>query len=435
MSVKAKNRINIAVVGFGTIGSSVVKLLLEGRSVFFERTGIDLNLSLVCDKDLKTKRDVSVPRGMLTSDFNEIISSPEIDLVVELVGGVHPAKEIIMSALASGKHVVTANKLLLAVEGEDIFKKAEESEKEIFFEASVAGGVPIISSIRRGLVANTFFSIMGILNGTSNYVLSRMSSEGIGFKAALKEAQSKGYAERDPSLDIKGLDSAHKISILSLLAFGKKVKMEDIYIEGIEHISPMDIEYAREWGYVVKLLAIAKREGNELGVRVHPTLLPPQYLLSSVSGVYNAIFINADLVGKQVFYGEGAGKLPTSSAILSDIMDIAYTIVYGKGSSRPIVQKRSDIEKIKKMDDIRTRFYVHFSTIDKPRVLAKIAELLGKRNISIASVVQKEKGKGHIVPILMLTHEARELDMQNALKEIDKLAVIKRKTVLIRLES
>ena len=216
MSVKAENRINIAVVGFGTIGSSVVKLLLEGRSVFFERTGIDLNLSLVCDKDLRTKRDVSVPRGMLTSDFNKIIGNPEIDLVVELVGGVHPAKEIIMSALASGKHVVTANKLLLAVEGEAIFQKAEESEKEIFFEASVAGGVPIISSIRRGLVANTFFSIMGILNGTSNYVLSRMSSEGIGFKAALKEAQSKGYAERDPSLDIKGLDSAHKISILSL---------------------------------------------------------------------------------------------------------------------------------------------------------------------------------------------------------------------------
>lgn len=430
-----KRRINIAVVGFGTIGSSVVKLLLEKRRLFRERTGIDLNLSLVCDKDIKTKREVSVPKAMLTTDVNKVINNPDIDLVVELIGGLHPAKEIVMRSLGAGKHVVTANKLLLASEVEAIFKKAEEADREIFFEASVAGGVPIISSIREGLVANTFYSIMGILNGTSNYILSRMSKERCSFKEALKEAQMKGYAEKNPSLDIKGLDSAHKLAILSLLAFGRIVKTDDIYVEGIEDISPIDIEYAKEWGYVVKLLAIAKRTGNELGLRVHPTLLPSNYLLSYVSGVYNAIFIDADLVGKQVFYGQGAGKLPTGSAVLSDIMDIANSIIYGKKSSKLIVQKRAEIKRIKKIDDMRTRYYVHFSTIDRPGVLAKIADLLGKHDISIASVVQKERRKEHIVPIVMLTHEARELDMQNALKKINRLSIIKKKTVLIRLES
>ena len=430
-----KNKINIGIIGFGTIGSSVVRILLRRRRLFRDRTGIDLNLVLVCDKDLRSKRDVSVPKKMLTRDVNKVIHHPDIDVVVELIGGVHPAKEIVMKALTSGKHVVTANKLLLASEGEAIFKKAKESGREIFFEASVAGGIPIIKSIREGLQANTFYSIMGILNGTSNYILSRMSSEGASFKAALKEAQSKGFAESNPSLDIKGVDSANKLAILSLLAFGKKVKMKDIYVEGIEGISPVDIQYAKEWGYTVKLLAIAKRDGNQLGVRVHPTLLPSRYLLSSVSGAYNAILIDAGLVGKQVYYGQGAGKLPTASAVLSDIMDIADAIIYGKKSSTLIAAKRAEIKKIKKIDDIRTRYYAHFSTIDRPGVLAKIAGILGDYGISIASVVQKERREAHVVPIVMLTHEAREKDMQDALKKINNLVDIKRKSVLLRLES
>jgi len=430
-----KNRINIGVIGFGTIGSAVVKLLLGQRRLFRQRTGIDLNLVLVCDKDLRSKRGVTVPKSKLTRDLNKVIRHPDIDVVVELIGGVHPAKEIVMKALAAGKYVVTANKLLLASEGEAIFQKAEKVGREIFFEASVAGGVPIIKSIREGLLANTFYSIMGILNGTSNYILSRMSSEGVSFKVALEEAQSKGYAEANPALDIKGLDSAHKIAILSLLAFGKKVKMKDIYVEGIENISPVDIQYAKEWGYTVKLLGIAKRDGNQLGVRVHPTLLPSRYLLSSVSGAYNAIFINADLVGRQMFYGQGAGKLPTASAVISDIMDMASAIIYGKKSSRLIVAKRAEIKAVKKTGDVRTRYYVHFSAMDQPGVLAKIADLLGKHNISISSVVQKERKEAHIVPIVMLSHEAREKDVQDALKKIDNLSVIKRKSVLLRLES
>ena len=429
-----KNNVNIGIVGWGTIGASVVGLLLERQRFFYERTGICLNLVQVCDKDIVSKRDIKLPKDMLTRDINKIIYNPDIDIVVELIGGIHPAKEIVLKSLLSGKHVVTANKLLLAVEGEDIFKKAEDMEKEIFFEASVAGGVPIINSIRKGLVANRFHSIFGILNGTSNYILSRMSSDGISFKSALKEAQSKGYAERNPSLDIKGMDSAHKIAILCLLGFGKSVDMKDIYIEGIENISTIDIQYAKECGYIIKLLAIAKREGRELGVRVHPTLLHSEYLLSSVSGIYNAIFIDGDLVGQQVFYGEGAGRLPTASAVLSDILNIAGTIIYDKSHSNLIAQKGIEIQKIKKMADIYTRYYVHFSAIDEPCVLAKISALLGRYNISIASVVQKEKIQGQIVPIVMLTHEAKEKDMQRALEKIDRLSVIKKKSVLIRVE-
>src|SRR3989338_716004 len=430
----AQNKINIGVIGFGTIGSSVVKLLLERRLIFRERTLIDLNLAVVCDKDLRSKRDVLVPKAMMTDDVEKVITDPSIDVVVELIGGIHPAKEIVVRALGLGKHVVTANKLLLATEGEGIFKKAEEAGKEILFEASVGGGIPIIKSIREGMIGNTFHSIFGILNGTSNYILSRMSSEGYPFKKALEEAKLKGYAEKDPSLDIKGWDSAHKLAILSSLAFGKRVNIKDIYVEGISGISPFDIQYAKEMGYVLKLLAIAKRDGESLEARVHPTLLPEEHLMSSVSGVYNAIFVDADLVGKQLFYGEGAGKLPTASAVLSDIMDIAYTIAYGRIPGKFAVPARSEIKNIKRIEEVYMKYYVHFSAIDKPGVLAKIAHLLGKNNISIASVVQKERREASIVPVIMLTHAAKEKDMQEALKSIDKLPVIKRKTVLIRME-
>lgn len=432
--VSVNNKVNIGIIGFGTIGSSVVKLLLERRKFFRERTGIDLNLSMVCDKDLSSRRDISIPKDMLTKDPERVIRDTDINIVVELIGGIHPAKEIIIKSLCAGKHVVTANKYLLAAEGEDVFKQAEKNQRQVLFEASVAGGVPIVKAIREGMVANTFSSIFGILNGTSNYILTQMSFKGSNFKAALKEAQLKGYAEKDPSLDIKGLDSAHKLAILSFLAFGKRVSMDNIYVEGIENISPLDIQYAAELGYVVKLLAIAKRYGKELEMRVHPTLLPSDNLLSSVSGVYNAIFVDGDLIGKQMFYGEGAGKLPTASAVLSDVMGLAYTIVYCNESNKYVAPERAEIDKIRKMDDVQARYYVHFSAIDKPGVLGQIADLLGKHNISISSVVQKERKKSQIVPIVMLTHEARERDMQVALKRIDKLPTIKKKSVLIRLE-
>ncbi len=433
-SIIMDNKINIGLIGFGTIGSGVVKSLMERRDMLLKRAGMDFNLSLVCDKDLSSKRDVNIPKSMLTKDADRVINDPNIHIIVELIGGIHPAKEIVMKALSKGKHVVTANKLLLATEGMEIFQKAKDSNREIYFEASVAGGIPIIKAIREGMVGNRFSSVLGILNGTSNYILSGMSSEGASFKAALKEAQLKGYAEKDPSLDIKGLDSSHKLAILSLLAFGKRVDLSDIYVEGIEDISNFDIQYAKELGYVIKLLAIAKRYGNELEVRVHPTFLPSEYLLSSVSGAYNAIFIEADLVGKQLFYGQGAGKLPTSSAVVSDIVDIGHKITCGKNSAKSVIPRDTEIKKVRKMDDVITRYYAHFSAIDKPGVLANIADLLGRHNISIASVVQKERSKSHIVPIVMLTHEAKEKDMQAALSKINKLPAIKKKSVIIRLE-
>ena len=428
------NKINIGLIGFGTIGSCVAEVLMERRGLLLKRSGIDFNLSLVCDKDLSSKRGVNIPKSMLTKDADRVINSPDIHIVVELIGGIHPAKEIVMKALSKGKHVVTANKLLLASEGVDILQKAGELNREIYFEASVAGGVPIIKAIREGMVGNRFSSVFGILNGTSNYILSSMSSEGSSFKTALKEAQSKGYAEKLPSLDIKGLDSSHKLAILSLLAFGKRVDLKDIYVEGIEDISNFDIQYAKELGYVVKLLAIAKRYGDELEVRVHPTLLPSEYLLSSVSGAYNAIYIEADLVGKQLFYGLGAGKLPTASAVVSDIVDIGHKIIRGENSAGSVIPKNTEIKRLRKMDEVVTRYYAHFSAIDKPGVLANIADLLGRHNISIASVVQKERSKAHIVPIVMLTHEAKELDMRAALSSINKLSAIKKKSVIIRLE-
>jgi len=434
MDKKLQSKVNIGLIGFGTIGSGVAKFLMERRDLLLKRTGIDFNLSLVCDKDLSSKRDVSLPKSMLTKDAGKVINDPSIHIIVELIGGINPAKEIVMKALSRGKYVVTANKLLLASEGEEIFQKAKDSNREIYFEASVAGGVPIIKAIREGMVGNRFSSILGILNGTSNYILSSMSSQGSSFKTALKEAQSKGYAEKDPSLDIKGLDTSHKLAILSLLGFGKRVDLDDIYVEGIDNISNLDIQYAKELGYAIKLLAIAKRYGNELETRVHPTLLPSEHLLSSVSGVYNAIFIEADLVGKQLFYGQGAGKLPTASAVLSDIVDIGHKITCGKNSAKSIIPKDVGIKNLRKMDDVVTRYYAHFSAIDKPGVLANIADLLGRHNISIASVVQKERLEAHIVPIVMLTHEAKEMGMQAALAKINKLPAIKKKSVVIRLE-
>nr|MBU1328377.1 homoserine dehydrogenase [Candidatus Omnitrophota bacterium] len=434
MNKKSQSKINIGLIGFGTIGSGVAKFLMTRKGLLLKRTGIDFNLSLVCDKDLSLKRDVNLPKGMLTKDAGKVINDPDIHIIIELIGGIHPAKEIVIKALSKGKHVVTANKLLLAAEGEEIFQKAKISNREIYFEASVAGGIPIIKAIREGMVSNRFSSVFGILNGTSNYILSSMSSEDSSFKTALKEAQSKGYAEKDPSLDIKGLDSSHKLAILSLLAFGKRVDLDDIYVEGIEDISNLDIQYAKEFGYGIKLLAIAKCHGDELEARVHPTLLPLEHLLSSVSGAYNAIFIEADLVGKQLFYGQGAGKLPTVSAVISDIVDAGHNIVCGKNSVKQIIPKDSEIKKLRKMDEVITRYYAHFSAIDKPGVLANIADLLGRHNISIASVVQKERREAHIVPIVMLTHEAKELDMQAALSRINKLPAIKKKSVVIRLE-
>ncbi|MFA6142961.1 MAG: homoserine dehydrogenase [Candidatus Omnitrophota bacterium] len=426
-------KINVGIVGFGTIGSGVVKALKSKRTFIREKSGIDINIVRICDKNLKARRPVKVAKSLLTKSSAKVLYDPKIDIVVELVGGIHPAKDIVLEALRQGKHVVTANKALLSESGYEIFSLANKLGLCVGFEASVGGGIPIIRALGEGFVANRLDLIYGIINGTSNFILTKMAEEGLDFKEALELAQKNGYAECDPHLDISGIDSAHKLSILSLLGFGLAVRPNEIYAEGIIDIEPGDIEYAKVYGYAIKLLAIAKRSGDELEMRVHPTLIPAKHLLSNVNGVYNAIFVKGDLVGDNLFYGRGAGAEPTSSAVISDIIAISKRVARCPKVGEYITF-RKDVERVKNMDDVKTKYYIRFSAVDKPGVLAKISGILAKYRISIASVTQKQKRASNIVPIVMMTHDALERDMSKALKEIDALGIIKKKSVRIRVE-
>ncbi|MDO8525791.1 MAG: homoserine dehydrogenase [Candidatus Omnitrophota bacterium] len=426
-------KIKVGIIGFGTIGSGVVKTLISRRTLLKEKSGLDITIAKICDKDLKKKKTVKVAKSILTKSVSKVLYDPEIDIIVELMGGIRPAKDIVLEALRQGKHVVTANKALLSDSGHEIFGLANALNLCVGFEASVGGGIPIIRALKEGFIANKIGLIYGIINGTSNFILSKMTEEKLGFDEALALAQGKGYAEHDPRLDISGEDSCHKLSILAMLGFGIAVKPDDIYTEGITGLEPSDIEFAKEYGYAIKLLAIAKRAGKSVELRVHPTLIPERHLLSNVRGAYNAIFVKGDLVGENLFYGQGAGASPTSSAVVSDIVAIAKnlrddykshdSVAFSKGAGR-----------VKDMEDVRTRYYVRFSAVDKPGVLAKVSGVLAKYNISIASVNQLEGKSAGVVPIVMMTHESLERDMRRALKEIDGLSVIKRKSVRIRVE-
>ncbi|MDD5120331.1 MAG: homoserine dehydrogenase [Candidatus Omnitrophica bacterium] len=427
-------KINIGLIGFGNIGCGVVKILQQRKTLLAQKIGIEIVVKKICDSDLGRKRDVSVDKKLLTAVADEIINDPQIDIVVELIGGLSPAKEFILAALRKGKHVVTANKALLAKCGNELFSEAAERGKNIYFEASVGAGIPIIKSIKEGLVANKFSSIFGIVNGTSNYVLTQMSKESCSFANAIASAKAKGFAEKDPTFDIQGIDSAHKLSLLTYLAFGKIVNLKDIFIEGIAHISALDIAYAKELGYEIKLLAIAKKEVDELEVRVHPTFLPVEHLLSSVDGVFNAIYVSSDLAGDLMFYGPGAGQLPAASAVVSDIVDLTQDIK--AGLFRPTLNSIEDnsIKGLRKIDEFENKYYIRIMAVDKPGVLAKVAGILSKFGISIASVTQKERLKSQVVPVVMVTHEVKEKNMRQALKLIDKLSDIKEKSVAIRIE-
>jgi homoserine dehydrogenase len=427
-------KINIGIIGFGTIGSGVVKVLQSKSKQLADKTGLDLTICAVCDTDLTSDRGVNVDSSILTNDAKKIIDDPKIDIVVELIGGIDPAKEFILQSLNNKKYIVTANKALLAECGEEIFKTAKANGVEVFYEASVGGGIPIIRCLREGLVADKIETVHGIINGTSNYILSQMAQKGCDFKIALREAQKKGFAESDPTLDINGVDSAHKIAILARLCFGYEIDFREIYVEGIENIELSDIRYAAEMGCCIKLLAIAKKLENSLQIRVHPTLLPKKHLLSNVHGVYNAILLNSDLVGEELFHGQGAGQLPTASAVISDIFSIAQKILFtgSNGAAVPnIVPEKIQIET---MDNVVTKYYIRFSALDEPAVLSQISAILGKFNISIYSVIQKGRKQDQAVHVVMMTHEAKERDVTKALQEIDKLSVIKRKSIAIRTE-
>ncbi len=430
--------IKVGLIGFGTVGTGVVKILQKNSRLIEKRLGARIRIKRIADIDINRDRGIKLKPGLLTPDADDIIEDPEIDIVIELIGGIEPAKSIILKAIRRKKHIVTANKALLALHGDEIFNEANRFGVDVNFEASVGGGIPIIRSIKEGLVANRIHSIFGILNGTSNYILSKMTDEGKAFREVLKEAQEKGYAEADPTYDVEGIDAAHKLSILIRLAFGTPINFREIFIRGISEITPLDIQFSREFGYRIKLLAIAKIDRGKLEARVHPTMIPEGHMLSTVDGVFNAIYVRGDAIGPILFYGQGAGQMPTGSAVVSDIVELSRNILVRTSGRRvPLLSYHEpSIERIplKKMQEIVMPFYIRFSAIDKPGVLSKISGILGKHDISIASVIQKGRKVNGAVPIVMMTHEAREENIYRAIKEIDRLGVIMGKTVYIRVE-
>jgi homoserine dehydrogenase len=431
--------IKAGLIGFGTVGTGVVKILQKNFKTIEKRMGAKLVLKRIADIDIRRDRGVKLKPGILTPNTDEVIQDPEIDIVMELMGGIEPARTYILKAIQNQKHIITANKALLALHGDEIFNAAHRFGVDVNFEASVGGGIPLIRSIKEGLVANRIHSIFGILNGTSNYILSKMTDEGGSFKEVLKEAQKKGYAEANPTYDIEGIDAAHKLTILIRLAFGTSIQFKEIFIGGISDITPLDIQFSREFGYRIKLLAISKIDHGKIEARVHPTMIPEHHLLSTVEGVFNAIYIIGDAVGPTLFYGQGAGQMPTGSAVVSDLVELGRNLLVRATKRRvpSLSFQASAIEKIplKKMEEVVVPFYMRFSALDRPGVLSKISGILGKNNISISSVIQKGRKVNGAVPIVMMAHEAKERDIHRALKEIDQLSVILGKTMFIRVEN
>jgi len=427
--------IKVGLIGLGTIGRGVVNLLMQDSEIPLAHLGVPLQLKKIADIDLRRAEGMNLPSTMLTTRADEILRDPEIQIVIELIGGCEPARTFLLQAIEEGKHIVTANKALLAKHGEEIFRAAAAKEVDIGFEASVGGGIPIIRAIKEGLAANRIKSVYGIINGTANYILTEMEKGGNSFESVLREAQALGFAEADPTFDIKGIDTAHKLAILVSLAFGTRISLEQIFTEGIDRIRPLDFQFARELGYKIKLLALAKDIDGEIEVRVHPTMLSQDYLLATVAGAYNAIYVVGDRVGSTMFYGLGAGERPTSSAVVSDVIDIARNIrknITRRISPTSFCEEYIKEKKVRDINQIVSAYYLRFFAVDKPGVLSKISGILGQHNISLASVIQKERRIGEEVPIVMMTHEALELNIQNALNEINSLPFVTEKANLIR---
>lgn len=426
---------NVGIIGMGTVGTGVVKILLEKDSSLLEKLNCVPVLKGIADRNLEVRNRLDLPSNILFADDADIlVNDPDIQVIVELIGGLHPAKEIIMKALEKGKDVVTANKMLLALHGLELFRKARQCGKSISFEASVGGGIPVIAALRDGFIANRIESVFGIVNGTTNYILTKMTKENVEYSDALAEAQKMGYAEKDPTMDVDGIDSSHKLAILARIGFGVDFDYEDIYREGISTVDLSDIWYAHELGYTLKLLAIAKRTKSTIELRVHPTLLPHDHPLSSVNGVFNAICINGSAVGETMLYGKGAGQMPTASAVVADLVDVGL----GRAGITFHEMKTfsGNCERIPIADimQIKTRYYLRFSVVDKPGVLAKISGILGNYEISIASVIQHKIKENGNVPLVMMTHLAEEGNLQKALTEIKRLDIIKDSTKFLRVE-
>ena len=430
-------KIYVGLIGFGTVGAGVVKLLRNNDNLLKERLGAGLVLKKIVDLDITAPRDVSVEKDTLTQDVGEVLNDPEISIVIELMGGYEPAKSFILKAMRNKKHVVTANKALLATCGDEVFKTAEEEGVDIGFEASVGGAVPVIKTLKESLIADRIESIFGIMNGTSNYILTKMTDEGNNFTDVLKEAQDMGYAEADPAFDVDGIDTAHKLAIILSLSYGWRVKLDDIYMEGISGIDQKDIGFAGDLGYKIKLLAIAIRRGGAIEARIHPTMIPFDHLLASVNGNFNALHITCDAADSIFLYGQGSGMIPSASAVMGDLVDISRNMLKGitrRVSSRFRREGAAEDIRLMPMKDIATNYYFRFSAVDRPGVLSRISGILGKNDISLASVIQKGRKHTGAVPIVVTTHESREKNVRNALKEIDQLDIVREKTILIRIE-
>jgi len=431
----SEKRVRIGLVGFGTVGSGVAKLLIEQADHIAAKIGVRLELACVVDIDTESQRPVRLPPGLLTKDIAKLLNDPSIEIAVELIGGTSVAKDLQLKMLRAGKHVVTANKALLAEYGSELYKTAHENNRCIAFEASCAGGVPIISALRTGLVANDITAIYGIVNGTCNYILSSMSSKDEDFSTALAMAQKKGFAEADPTLDISGGDSAHKLAILASIAFGYEFSLEDIYVEGIQLISRDDIRWGSEMGYCLKLLAIAEKDTKgRISLRVHPSFIPKDCPLARVDGSFNAISLFGNAVGQVMFYGRGAGMMPTASAVVADIIDVAL------GNSATTfrhlhMQPRNQIEScIQEIGDCVSRFYIRVMAKDQPGVVARYGGVLGNHQISISGALQREgTGPDNSVPVVVTTHTTQEKNMTAAMAELEQLDVISGKPACIRI--
>jgi homoserine dehydrogenase len=421
----AEEKVKVGLVGFGTVGCGVAKLILEQADSIAAKTSLRLELACVVDTDTKSPRPVKLPEGILTDDLGTLLNDDTIKIGAELVGGTDVAKQIQLQILAAGKDVVTANKALLAEYGSELYEAAHKHNRCIAFEASCAGGIPIISAIRTGLVANNITAMYGIVNGTCNYILSNMTAHDESFSEALAQAQQKGYAEADPTLDINGLDSAHKLAILASIAFGCEIKLEDILIEGIESTSKDDIRYGGEMGYVLKLLAIGQRsKDNKISLRVHPSFIAKGNRLASVDGPFNAVSIFGSAVGQVVYYGRGAGMMPTASAVVADIIDVALGNSATTFRHLHMQPRDKTAPMIEKIGDSVSRFYVRLMVKDQPGVFSQIGKILADNAISISGVIQREGGGENSVPVVIATHPTRQSKVTAAIDDLDRLDTV-----------
>ena len=426
--------IGVGILGFGTVGAGVADGLLKHRELMASRTGVDIVLRKIADLDITTDRGIEIPAGVLTTDAPSVIADPSVQIVVETIGGTGIARKFVLDALNAKKCVVTANKKLLAEHGKEIFDTAEANGVDIYFGASVGGGIPIIRVLREGLVSNDIESIHGILNGTCNYILTRMEREGASFDDVLKDAQRLGYAEADPSLDIDGFDTAHKACILTALAYGFQPTLDQVQVEGIRNLAGIDVKYAADFGYRIKLLAVVAKSGDSVEVGVHPTLIPFTHMLSNVNDAFNAAMVKGDMSDYTMYYGRGAGRAPTASTVVGDIADIARNLAHGETRHRRGVPTYAEGKlTLKAAGDIVSKFYVRFMVADRAGAFGTIATILGRHGVSISAATQKESSEKGFIPVVILMHEAKTSDLESAIREIVASGVVESEPVKLRM--